>query len=190
MSLNGKRILVTGGAGFIGSHLCAKLLQRGAEVLCVDNFYTGRRGNVVALLDDKRFEILRHDVTFQGVGGPLMTAQGLDSLFPMSDLSVMGLAEIVPKYPHLRRRLTLPPARRARHFSGGSPVVCWALPSAAANRLRWLYLRLRLRLLRLHLRLHLQLLTLRLERLLLLLLLLLLLVELELLAQLLLLALA
>lgn len=64
MSLNGKRILVTGGAGFIGSHLCAKLLQRGAEVLCVDNFYTGRRGNVVALLDDKRFEILRHDVTF------------------------------------------------------------------------------------------------------------------------------
>jgi len=49
---------------------------------------------------------LRHDVTFQGVGGPLMTAQGLDSLFPMSDLSVMGLAEIVPKYPHLRRRLT------------------------------------------------------------------------------------
>lgn len=59
-----KRILVTGGAGFLGSHLCAKLLTEGHEVLCVDNFYTGRRRNIADLLDNKNFELLRHDITF------------------------------------------------------------------------------------------------------------------------------
>jgi UDP-glucuronate decarboxylase len=59
-----KRILVTGGGGFIGSHLCAKLLERGDEVLCVDNFFTGRRRNITPLLDHKDFELLRHDITF------------------------------------------------------------------------------------------------------------------------------
>ena len=58
------RILVTGGAGFIGSFLCESLLETGAEVLCVDNFFTGRRSNVAHLLDNPRFEIMRHDVTF------------------------------------------------------------------------------------------------------------------------------
>lgn len=58
-----KRILVTGGAGFIGSHLCKRLLSEGNEVLCVDNFFTGRRQNIHKLLDDKNFELLRHDVT-------------------------------------------------------------------------------------------------------------------------------
>mgnify|MGYP003630147636 CR=1 FL=1 len=58
------RILVTGGAGFIGSFLCERLLESGAEVLCVDNFFTGRRTNVAHLLDNPRFEIMRHDVTF------------------------------------------------------------------------------------------------------------------------------
>ncbi|MEZ5985939.1 MAG: UDP-glucuronic acid decarboxylase family protein [Hyphomonas sp.] len=57
-------ILVTGGAGFIGSFLCERLLESGAEVLCVDNFFTGRRSNVAHLLDNPRFEIMRHDVTF------------------------------------------------------------------------------------------------------------------------------
>jgi UDP-glucuronate decarboxylase len=56
------RILVTGGAGFIGSHLCERLLCDGHEVICLDNFFTGRRDNVLHLLDDKRFELLRHDV--------------------------------------------------------------------------------------------------------------------------------
>ncbi|HEY7639585.1 MAG TPA: UDP-glucuronic acid decarboxylase family protein [Steroidobacteraceae bacterium] len=59
-----KRVLVTGGAGFIGSHLCERLLHDGHEVLCVDNFYTGSRGNIARLLGDPNFELLRHDVTF------------------------------------------------------------------------------------------------------------------------------
>jgi len=57
------RILVTGGAGFIGSHLCERLINEGHEVLCLDNFFTGRRENIFHLLDNQRFELLRHDVT-------------------------------------------------------------------------------------------------------------------------------
>ncbi|MGN6583533.1 MAG: UDP-glucuronic acid decarboxylase family protein [Rhizobiaceae bacterium] len=59
-----KRILVTGGAGFLGSFLCERLLGQGHEVLCVDNFFTGSRGNVIHLLSNPAFEIIRHDVTF------------------------------------------------------------------------------------------------------------------------------
>ncbi len=59
-----RRVLVTGGAGFIGSHLCERLLGEGHDVLCVDNFFTGTRGNVAKLLDHPRFELMRHDVTF------------------------------------------------------------------------------------------------------------------------------
>ena len=59
-----KRVLVTGGAGFIGSHLCARLIERGHHVLCVDNFFTGTRANVATLLDHPNFELMRHDVTF------------------------------------------------------------------------------------------------------------------------------
>ncbi|MEW6570508.1 MAG: UDP-glucuronic acid decarboxylase family protein [Nitrospirota bacterium] len=59
-----KRILVTGGAGFLGSHLCERLLKDGEEVLCVDNFYTGRRANIAGLLRNPYFEVLRHDITF------------------------------------------------------------------------------------------------------------------------------
>jgi UDP-glucuronate decarboxylase len=59
-----KRILVTGGAGFLGSHLCERLVTRGDDVLCVDNFYTGAKDNIAHLLDSANFELIRHDVTF------------------------------------------------------------------------------------------------------------------------------
>ena len=59
-----KRILITGGAGFLGSHLCKRLLDEGHDVLCVDNFFTGTKKNVSELLDMSRFELMRHDVTF------------------------------------------------------------------------------------------------------------------------------
>jgi len=59
-----KRILVTGGAGFLGSHLCERLLNDGNEILCVDNFYTGRRANIIHLLKNPMFEVLRHDICF------------------------------------------------------------------------------------------------------------------------------
>ncbi len=62
--VNHKRVLVTGGAGFLGSHLCERLLADGAEVLCLDNFFTGSKDNIAPLLDNPYFELLRHDVTF------------------------------------------------------------------------------------------------------------------------------
>jgi UDP-glucuronate decarboxylase len=62
--LTDRRVLVTGGAGFIGSHLCKRLLERGDEVLCVDNFYTGTRRNVQHLLTNPAFELMRHDICF------------------------------------------------------------------------------------------------------------------------------
>jgi UDP-glucuronate decarboxylase len=58
------RVLVTGGAGFLGSHLCARLLDQGASVVCADNYFTGTRRNIDALLGNQRFELMRHDVTF------------------------------------------------------------------------------------------------------------------------------
>tara|TARA_B100001123_G_C15280613_1_gene1013875 strand:+ start:361 stop:1308 length:948 start_codon:yes stop_codon:yes gene_type:complete len=61
---NSKRILITGGAGFIGSHLCQRLIDEGNDVLCVDNYFTGSRNNVAHLLNNPRFELMRHDVTF------------------------------------------------------------------------------------------------------------------------------
>jgi len=59
-----KRILITGGAGFLGSHLCERLLNEGHEVICVDNFYTGRRANIAHLVNNPFFEIVRHDICF------------------------------------------------------------------------------------------------------------------------------
>ena len=58
-----KRILITGGAGFLGSHLCDKLINEGNEVICLDNFFTGRKQNIIHLLDNPNFELVRHDVT-------------------------------------------------------------------------------------------------------------------------------
>jgi UDP-glucuronate decarboxylase len=64
MTLTRKRVLVTGGAGFLGSHLCERLLGDGHDVLCVDNYFTGRKDNIAHLMGDPHFEALRHDITF------------------------------------------------------------------------------------------------------------------------------
>ena len=64
MGLVSKRVMVTGGAGFLGSHLCERLLADGHDVLCVDNYFTGRKDNIAHLLDNPRFEAMRHDITF------------------------------------------------------------------------------------------------------------------------------
>ena len=59
-----KRVLVTGGAGFLGSHLCGRLVAQGHDVICVDNFFTGTKDNIIDLLKKPNFELMRHDVTF------------------------------------------------------------------------------------------------------------------------------
>ncbi len=59
-----KKVLITGGAGFVGSHLCDRLVEDGHEVLCVDNFFTGSRDNILGLIDQPHFELMRHDITF------------------------------------------------------------------------------------------------------------------------------
>ena len=64
LKINSKRVLVTGGAGFLGSHLCAKLVTEGYDVICVDNLFTGSKRNIESLLDHHNFEFIRHDVTF------------------------------------------------------------------------------------------------------------------------------
>ncbi|TDN21405.1 NAD-dependent dehydratase, partial [Lactobacillus crispatus] len=58
------KVLVTGGAGFLGSHLCGRLIEQGNDVLCVDNYFTGSRANIAHLIGHSRFEMMRHDVTF------------------------------------------------------------------------------------------------------------------------------
>ena len=64
MGFSRKRILVTGGAGFLGSHLCSRLLEDGNDVLCVDNYFTSRKENIAHLIGNPNFEVMRHDVTF------------------------------------------------------------------------------------------------------------------------------
>jgi UDP-glucuronate decarboxylase len=104
-----KRILVTGGAGFLGSHLCERLLAMGHDLLCVDNFYTGTKENIAHLIGDPRFELMRHDVTFPlcrgrrdlqpglpGVTHPLSVRSGADHQDHRARaINMLGLAKRV-----------------------------------------------------------------------------------------------
>ena len=83
-------VLVTGGAGFLGSHLCERLLARGDEVICVDNFFTGRKANIAHLLSNPRFELIRHDIVH-----PLFS-RGRPDLQP----GLSRLAAALPVQPH------------------------------------------------------------------------------------------
>ena len=69
-----RRVLVTGGAGFLGSHLCDRLIERGDEVLCVDNFFTGSRDNIIGLFGNPHFELMRHDVTLAELSAAVSAA--------------------------------------------------------------------------------------------------------------------
>ena len=104
-----KRIMVTGGAGFLGSHLCDKLLELGHDVLCVDNLFTGTKRNIEHLHPHPRFEFVRHDVTF-----PLYVE--VDEIYNLA----------CPASP-----FTISTTRcRPRRLPCTAPSTCWAWPSA------------------------------------------------------------
>lgn len=123
-----KRILVTGAAGFIGSHLCAKLLAEGSEVLAVDNFFTGTRRNILPLLDNKNFELLRHDVTFPlsvevdqiyNLACPASPVHYQFDPVQTTKTSVMGAINMLG----LARRLKIPVLQASTSEVYGDPVV-------------------------------------------------------------------
>ena len=127
MAYTGKRVLITGGAGFIGSHLAERSLEAGYDVLCVDNFYTGQRVNIQHLLSNPKFEILRHDVTF-----PLYVE--VDQIYnlacPASPIhyqynpvktvktSVMGMINMLGLAKRLNAKCQEIPVRESSTFSG------------------------------------------------------------------------
>jgi NAD(P)-dependent dehydrogenase (short-subunit alcohol dehydrogenase family) len=124
---DGRRDLVTGGAGFLGSHLCDRLVARGEDVLCVDNFYTGSKRNIEHLLGHARFELLRHDVTFPRYVEDLIDRlTGYARLMKLDIAQVAGIArQVVPvgatldcELPHLLPNRT--------HFRAALPAAAFA----------------------------------------------------------------
>src|SRR5271168_978180 len=107
--VTGKRVLVTGGAGFLGSHLCECLLDRGHDVLCVDNFFSSSRHNIAHLLDNRRMELLRHDVTF-----PLYVE--VDEIFNLACPASPVITKSTPSRPQR-------PASSAQLTCSASPSV-------------------------------------------------------------------
>jgi hypothetical protein len=142
-----KRVLITGGAGFLGSHLCECLLSDGAIVVCVDNFFTGTRRNIEHLLDHRHFELIRHDVTF-----PLYVE--VDEIYNLAcpaspihyhhdpvqttktsvhgAINMLGLAKRVrakPCKPPPRRFTVIPPFTRSRRTIGGTSIRLGRAPA-------------------------------------------------------------
>ena len=103
------KVLVTGGAGFLGSHLCDRLVRDGHDVLCVDNYYTGNKDNIASLFHHSRFEALRHDVTFPSMWKPTTFT-------------------ILPALHH-PRIISMTPSKRPRPVCT-APSTCWVLPTA------------------------------------------------------------
>ncbi|GGY44467.1 UDP-glucuronic acid decarboxylase family protein [Parvularcula lutaonensis] len=123
-----KRILVTGGAGFIGSHLCERLLEQGHEVLCVDNYFTGRRRNIAGLLGNPAFEAMRHDVTFPlyvevdeiyNLACPASPVHYQFDPVQTTKTSVMGAINMLG----LAKRLKIPILQASTSEVYGSPLV-------------------------------------------------------------------
>ena len=106
------RILVTGGAGFLGSHLCDRLINEGHEILCLDNFFTGRRQNIAHLLQDPKFELIRHDVI-----DPFKVE--VDQIY---NLGVSGIAS----------PLSIQPDQDDQDFGDGRDQLSRVWPSASA----------------------------------------------------------
>src|SRR5215471_16496168 len=115
------RILITGGAGFLGSHLAERLLGEGADVICVDNFYTGTRRNIEHLLDSKYFELMRHDVTF-----PLYVE--VDEIYNLAcPASPSGCARKSCRRRR-RRSMAIPTCTRRRRTIGGTSIRSASAP--------------------------------------------------------------
>ena len=108
-----KRILVTGGAGFLGSHLCDRLVEQGHDVICLDNFFTSQKSNVAHLLDKPNFELVRHDVTH-----PIWLE--VDEVYNLACPASPGALPVQPDQDH-------------QDLRAGRPT-CWAWPSAGSKR--------------------------------------------------------
>jgi UDP-glucuronate decarboxylase len=108
MTSTTKRVLVTGGAGFLGSHLCERLLAQGHDVLCVDNYFTGRKDNIAHLLGNPNFETMRHDVCF-----PLYVE--VDEIYNLACRPRRSTTSSIP-------------CRRPRRACS-APSTCWGSPS-------------------------------------------------------------
>src|SRR5450631_825722 len=127
-----KRILVTGGAGFLGSHLCERLLAAGNDVLCVDNYFTGSKQNVMSCLDNPRFELMRHDVTFPlyvevdeiyNLACPASPVHYQHDPVQTTKTSVHG-AICAPRFsrPRPRKSMAIPTSTRSRKSIGATSI--------------------------------------------------------------------
>src|SRR5210317_1099857 len=137
-----KKVLITGGAGFIGSHLCERLLNEGNDVLCVDNYFTGVKDNVAHLRENPRFEIMRHDVTFPlyvevdaiyNLASPASPVHYQHDPVQTTKTNVMGAINMLG----LAKRLRVPILQASTSEVYGDPKQRQPNIDKAKNSLRW-----------------------------------------------------